>query len=284
MGRAEGVDGIVLLSSGGILASDDVNHVSQRSNVRVSVESRVATIVLDRPPLNVMNIEMMEALHAALSGVSGGCDIVVFRGAGDKGFSAGAEIADHVPERVATMLAAFHRVFRGLARGNAVTVAAVHGHCLGGGCELATFCDFLIASESATFGQPEIKLGCFPPVAMVTFPRLIGMRSALDLILSGRTISAAEAKQVGLVTRIVPDHDLEQAVASLVSDLHALSPTVLAMARRGLWNSDGFDFERGLQSIEDFYLHALMKTHDAKEGIRAFLEKRQPSWGVQTVD
>lgn len=284
MGRAEGVDGIVPLPSGGILAPDDIKHVSQNSYVRVSVEGRVATILLDRPPLNVMNIEMMEALHAVLASMEGRCDIVVFRGAGDKGFSAGAEIADHVPDRVATMLGAFHRVFRELARSNVVTVAAVHGHCLGGGCELATFCDFLIAAESATFGQPEIKLGCFPPVAMVTFPRLVGMRAALDLILSGRTIFAAEAKQFGLVTRVVRDFDLDKAVASLVNDLRALSPTVLGMARRALWNSDGFDFERALQSGEDFYLHTLMKTHDAKEGIRAFLEKRRPSWGVQTVD
>jgi cyclohexa-1,5-dienecarbonyl-CoA hydratase len=284
VGRAEGVDGIVPLRSGGVLAPDDLKHVSQRSHVRVTVENRAATILLARPPLNVMNIEMMGGLYDALASISGHCDVAVFRGADDKGFSAGAEIADHVPERVGVMLGAFHRVFRELARSNVVTIAAVHGHCLGGGCELATFCDFVIASESATFGQPEIKLGCFPPVAMVTFPRLIGMRSTLDLILSGRTISAAEAKQIGLVTRVVPDHDLDQAVASLVSDLHALSPTVLGMARRALWNSDGFDFERALQSVEDFYLHTLMKTHDAREGIRAFLEKRRPTWEAQVVD
>lgn len=284
MGCAEGVDGIVPLPSGGVLAPDDLTHVSKSAHVRVSIENRAATILLDRPPLNVMNIEIMSGLYDALLGISGHCDVVVFRGAGDKGFSAGVEIADHVPERVGAMLGAFHSIFRELARSNVVTIAAVHGHCLGGGCELATFCDFLIASESATFGQPEIKLGCFPPVAMVTFPRLIGMRAALDLILSGRTISAAEAKQIGLVTRVVPDHNLDQAVASLVSDLRALSPTVLGMARRTLWDSDGFDFESALQSVEEFYLHTLMKTNDAKEGIRAFLEKRRPSWGVQTVD
>lgn len=279
MGGAEGVDGIVAVSSGEILASDDANIVTQNPHVRVSVENRAATIVLDRPPLNVMNIEMMEALHAALAGVAGRCDIVVFRGGG-KSFSAGAEVADHVPERVERMLRAFHRVFVELCRSKIVSVAAVHGHCLGGGCELATFCDFVIASESATFGQPEIKLGCFPPVAMVTFPHLVGMRAALDLILSGRTIPAAEAKQIGLVTRVVHDHELDQAVASLVNELRALSPTVLGMARRALWNSGGCDFEGSLKSVEDFYLCELMKTDDAKEGIRAFLEKRPPSWQV----
>ncbi len=278
MGRSERVDGIVPVEGGSALSMDSSDRMSHGSTVRVSIEHPVASILLDRPPLNVMNIAMMEELHAAIAGVAGHCDILIFRGAGKKAFSAGAEIADHTPDRVAEMLRAFHSAFRELSRGKMITVAAVHGHCLGGGCELATFCDFVIAAESATFGQPEIKLGCFPPVAMVTFPRLIGMRAALDLILSGRTISSAEAQRIGLITRVVPDNELDHAVASLVDDLRALSPGVLAMTRRALWSSGGFDFERSLQSLEDFYIGELMKTHDANEGIRAFLEKRQPVW------
>lgn len=277
MGRAEGVNGIVPFPPGSTVAADEMSAAGAPSHVRVSIENRVATILLDRPPLNVMNIEMMEALPAVLTSIASRCDIVVFHGAG-KAFSAGAEIADHVPERVGTMLQAFHRVFLELWRSKIVSVAAVHGHCLGGGCELAAFCDFLVASESATFGQPEIKLGCFPPVAMVILPRLVGMRAALDLILSGRTISAVEAQSIGLVTRVVPDGSLDETVASVVNDLRGLSPTVLGMARRTLWKSGGFDFEGLLQSIEKFYLSELMKTHDAREGIRAFLERRQPSW------
>ncbi len=283
MGRGESVDGVghsvERLEPVSMNPSEQMVDVDSCC-VGAAIKDRVASVTLDRPPLNVMNIVMMDSLHKLIMRVAGRADVLIFRGAGEKGFSAGVDIADHVPERVAAMLTAFHGVFRELARSNVVTVAAVHGHCLGGGCELATFCDFVIASESAIFGQPEIKLGCFPPVAMVTFPRLIGMRAALDLILSGRTISAAEAKEIGLVTQVVPDHDLDQAVASVANDLRTLSPSVLGMARRALWNSDGFDFERALQSAEDFYLHTLMKTHDAKEGIRAFLEKRQPSWQV----
>jgi cyclohexa-1,5-dienecarbonyl-CoA hydratase len=257
---------------------DQSDHTTQSANVRVGIAGRVASILLDRPPLNVMNIALMDELHGAVASVAGHCDILIFRGAGVRGFSAGAEIGDHAAEHVATMLEAFHRVFVELRRSKMVTIAAVHGHCLGGGCELATFSDFVIAAESATFGQPEIKLGCFPPVAMVTFPRLIGMRGALDLILSGRTVSASEAHRIGLVTRVVPDSELDAAVESLVGDLRALSPTVLAMTRRVLWDSDGFDFERSLRSMEEFYLRDLMKTHDANEGIRAFLERRQPAW------
>lgn len=259
-----------------------VNAGMDTSVVHITIKNRVGSIVLDRPPLNVMNIVMMNDLHEAITKAAGQCDLLILRGAGERAFSAGAEVADHVPDRVASMLHAFHSVFRELWRSKIVTIAAVHGHCLGGGCELATFCDFVVAAESATFGVPEIKLGCFPPVAMVTFPRLIGMRTALDLILSGRTIPSVEAQRIGLITRIVPDLELDHSVASLASEFRALSPDVLAMARRQLWSADGFDFERSLQSVEEFYLSDLMKTHDANEGIRAFLEKRQPVWQSQT--
>lgn len=225
-----------------------------------------------------MHIAMMNELREAVVSAAGQCDVLILRGAGGRAFSAGAEVADHVPDQVGTMLRAFHGVFLELWRSRLITIAAVRGHCLGGGCELATFCDFVIAAESATFGVPEIKLGCFPPVAMVTFPRLVGMRAAFDLILSGRTISAVEAQRIGLVSRVVPDNELDHAVASLADELSALSPEVLAMTRCQLWNADGFDFERSLHSVEEFYLRELMKTHDANEGIRAFLEKRQPAW------
>lgn len=248
------------------------------NNVGITIKNRVGTLSFDRPPLNVMNIAMMNGAHEALTMAAGKCDVLILRGAGDRALSAGAEIADHVPHRMSEMLHAFHSVFRELWRSKIVTIAAVRGHCLGGGCELATFCDFVIAAESVTFGVPEIKLGCFPPVAMVTFPRLVGMRAAFDLILSGRTISTVEALRIGLITRVVPDQELDHSVASLANELRALSPDVLAMARRQLWNADGFDFERALQSVENFYLNELMKTHDANEGIRAFLEKRQPVW------
>lgn len=255
-----------------------MNPTVDNGCVDVTIQDRVATVLLDRPLLNVMNIPMMNRLHSAIAGIDGRADILILRGAGNRAFSAGAEIADHTPERVGLMLQSFHRAFLLLSRGEMITIAAVHGHCLGGGCELATFCDFVIATESATFGQPEIKLGCFPPVAMVTFPRLVGMHAALDLILSGRTISAAEAQRIGLVTRVVPDNELDRAVSSLADDLRKLSPSVLTLARHTLWNADGFDFGRSLQSVEDFYLRELMETQDANEGIRAFLEKRQPVW------
>ena len=250
-------------------------------SVRVRTESRIARIVLDRPPLNVMNIAMMREIHAVIEELGPEMDFLVFQGAGERGFSAGAEVADHTAERVENMLHAFHGIFREMWSGRFITIAAVHGHCLGGGCELATFCDFVIATESAKFGQPEIKLGCFPPVAMVTFPGLIGMRAAVDLILSGRTVSAREAQRLGLTSRVVADSELENTVAALLEELGALSPAVLGMARRALWKTGGFDFERSLQTVEELYLRDLTHSEDAREGIRAFLEKRAPVWQGQ---
>ncbi|MGB4783924.1 MAG: enoyl-CoA hydratase/isomerase family protein [Candidatus Acidiferrum sp.] len=249
-----------------------------RETISIRIERRTAWVTLNRTPLNILDIRMMEALDAALQRALPESDFLIFQGAGPKAFSAGAEIADHTPERVGKMLSAFHAIFRRLSEADCVKIAAVHGHCLGGGMELAAFCDFVIATESAQFGQPEIKLGCFPPVAMVTLPHLIGMRAAADLILTGRQIAAAEAQRIGLVTRVVPDSELRAAVGKLLEELRALSPSVLQLTRKTLWNLHCAEFAKQLEEVERVYLSVLMKTHDAQEGIRAFLEKRKPVW------
>jgi cyclohexa-1,5-dienecarbonyl-CoA hydratase len=251
---------------------------AQHETIQVRLDHRTAWITLDRPPLNILDIAMMESLGAALERVLPKSDFVIFQGAGTKAFSSGAEVADHVPERVEKMLSAFHGIFRQLAAAGCVKIAAVHGYCLGGGMELAMFCDFVLAGESAQFGQPEIKLGCFPPVAMVTLPRLIGMQAALDLILTGRQISAAEAHRLGLVTRVVPDDGLNGAVENLLEELRSRSPSVLKLTRRALGQLHSADFLKQLEEAERVYLSELMKSHDAQEGIRAFLEKRPPVW------
>src|SRR5205807_5303045 len=197
--------------------------------IQLRIEHRTAWLTLDRPPLNILDIAMMESLNAALERALAKSDLVVFQGAGVKAFCAGVDVADHAPKRVDKMLSAFHGVFRRLAVADCLTIAAVHGYCLGGGMELATFCDSVLATESAQFGQPEVKLACLPPVAMVTLPRLIGMRAAVHVILTGNQIGAAEACRLGLVTRVVPDAELPAAVDNLVAQLRALSPAVLRL-------------------------------------------------------
>jgi cyclohexa-1,5-dienecarbonyl-CoA hydratase len=246
--------------------------------VQLQIENRVASVTLNRPPLNILDIAMMRELDAALKQAIPQSDFLVFQGAGPQGFSAGAEIADHEPKRVGKMLKAFHAIFRRLAVADCITIASVHGVCLGGGMELATFCDFLVATGSAQFGQPEIKLGCFPPVAMLTLPELIGMRAATDLILTGRQFGAPEAQLLGLVARVVPDDRLDEATAELLKDLQSFSPAILRLTRRTLWRTHAADFPKRLMAMERLYLTKLVKMSDAREGIRAFLEKRAPSW------
>lgn len=246
--------------------------------IQLRIEHRTAWITLDRPPLNVLDIAMMKSLDTALERALSKSDFVVFQGAGEKAFCAGADVADHTPGRVEKMLSSFHAVFRRLASADCLTIAAVHGHCLGGGMELAAFCDFVLATESAKFGQPEIKLGCFPPVAMVILPRRIGMQAAAHLILTGHQISATEAHRLGLVTRVVPDQELPTAVDMLLGELQTLSPTVLHLTRKTLAQFHSAKFLKQLAETERIYLSELMQTHDAQEGVRAFLEKRKPVW------
>ena len=246
--------------------------------IQLRIKDRTAWITLNRPPLNVLDIAMMESLDAALERALPEADFAVFRGAGEKAFCSGAEVADHTPERVEKMLRAFHAVFRRLAAADCLTIAAVRGFCLGGGMEFATFCDFVLATESAQFGQPEIRLGCFPPVAMVMLPRQIGMQAAANLILTGRQISSTEAHRLGLVTRVVPDHELPRAVDTFLKELQGLSPGVLQLTRKTLARLHSADVLAQLEEAERVYLSELMRMHDAQEGVRAFLEKRKPAW------
>jgi len=251
---------------------------AQHETIQLRFEQRTAWITLDRPPLNILDTAMMESLGAALDRALPKSDFVIFQGAGAKAFCAGADVGDHTPQRVRNMLHAFHGVFRRLASAECLTIAAVHGYCLGGGMELATVCDFVLATQSAQFGQPEIKLGCFPPVAMVMLPRRIGIRAAADLILTGSQVSAAEAHRLGLVTRVVPDHELPEAAEALLKELRTLSPSVLRLTRKTLTHLHSAEFLKRLEEVERVYLSELMQTHDAPEGIRAFLEKRKPVW------
>lgn len=247
-------------------------------SLQVQLEDRVARICLNRPPLNILDIPMLDEISAALKALPAEVEFLRLEGAGPRGFSAGTEIRDHARERAAGMLSAFHAVIRRIAAAEWITVAAVHGICLGGGCELATMCDFVIADENATFGQPEIKLGCFPPVAAVTFPALIGPRAAADLILTGRTISAGEARELGLVTRAVARGEVQKAAADLENELKGLSISALKVARQALGRFAGQYFHEALNESESLYLHSLLHTNDAAEGVRAFIEKRTPVW------
>jgi cyclohexa-1,5-dienecarbonyl-CoA hydratase len=251
---------------------------TETGKIHVRRDGRVAWMTIDRPPLNVMDIPLMHEMGRQMRELSLEVDVIVFRGAGERAFSAGVEVHDHVPSKVEEMISAFHGILRQIWRTDCISISAVDGYCLGGGAELATFCDFCVATDEAMFGQPEIRLGVFPPVALVTYPALVGPRAALDLILTGRTISAAEAMRIGLVNKVVPREELESAVGEFITELSGLSLSVLRMTRRELRRGVQGDFETMLKDAEALYLKELMRTDDAQEGIRAFIEKRKPTW------
>jgi cyclohexa-1,5-dienecarbonyl-CoA hydratase len=195
-----------------------------------------------------------------------------------KAFSAGVDVAAHTPDKVEEMLAKFHGVIRAMIATKKVTIAAVHGHCLGGGAELAMVCDIAYTTDSAQWGYPEIKLGCYPPVACTALAALVGQKRAADLILTGRTINGREAAEIGLANRAVAASELANTVNECIADLRKLSPVALALAKKASYAWDSMHFDKGLARAEKIYFEDLMKTADAHEGIRSFMEKREPKW------
>ncbi len=252
---------------------------SRLARLKVDIHSVVARIALDNAPLNVIDIPMMDELSRALAEIEQRTDIsvIVLSGEG-KGFSAGVDIAAHTPEKIQTMLAKFHAAIRALVSSKKVTVAAVHGNCLGGGAELAMVCDIVHTTASAQWGFPEIKLGCYPPVACTALAALVGQKRAAELILTGRTISGTEAGAIGLANRSVRDDELKDKLDRTVEELSRLSPAALALTKKAIYAWDAMHFDKGLSRAEKIYLEELMKTADAQEGIHAFLQKRQPHW------
>jgi cyclohexa-1,5-dienecarbonyl-CoA hydratase len=252
---------------------------SALQHVRCGETGGVARIVLARPPQNLLTIAMMDEVAAAIAWASARPALkALLLAAEGKVFSAGVDVADHRHDRVGSMLDAFHRIFHLLRDLECPTVAAVQGPAQGGGAELATFCDLVIASDEATLGQPEITLGLLATIAALSYPLRIGPHRALQLLLSGRTVGAAEALRIGLVDRVVAGDALAAAVEEELARFTAQSAAVLRLTKRAVRETLGLPFDLGLGQLEDLYRYELMSTQDAVEGLRAFAEKRRPIW------
>ena len=250
-------------------------------NIQFKIADRTARITFRRPPLNVFNIAMMREINAALNECIPRHDLaaIIFDAAPDtRAFSAGVAVEEHVPATVFQMLDSFHGIFRTLLQTAKPVIAVVNGPALGGGCELIAACDIVIASAGARFGQPEIKLGVFPPIAAILLPRIIGERRARELILTGDLIDADEALRLGLVNYVVPSDKLEEKTQEILAKLRDNSAAALGMTRMALDIGGQIGFESTMTNVENLYLHELMKTEDAEEGVRAFMEKRKPRW------
>jgi cyclohexa-1,5-dienecarbonyl-CoA hydratase len=248
-------------------------------HIQTDLKDGVATLTLNRAPLNWLSIEMMEEINTFFEGLlkEKSLKLLVIQAAG-KAFSVGVEVADHLGDLAPKMIDIFHRMFRLMDALKVPSLAVVNGSALGGGCELALYCDMVIATEKSKFGQPEIQVGVFPPIAALVFPRLIGRKKAMELILTGDTISAHEASALGLINKVVSEASLGQEVNAFVEKFTKLSGLVLKLTKEATLAGLNDDMDKGLKAIEKIYLNQLMKTHDAMEGLKAFIEKRKPTW------
>jgi cyclohexa-1,5-dienecarbonyl-CoA hydratase len=247
--------------------------------IKLDITGSVAFLTLNRPPLNILNLAMIRELAQKLNVTSGQTSLkALVLAANGKAFCAGVDVADHLPGQVEPMIREFGALFTRLRAFPVPTIAVVQGAALGGGTELAVACDLVLAATSTRFGQPEIKLGVFPPVAAALFPRLIGYQQAARLLFSGETLTATEAVQLGLITFAVASEQITPTLDQLLDQFRGLSAAALRLTKRALLYGAGHSVEHALPWIEDLYLTDVMATADASEGLQAFLEKRQPTW------
>lgn len=248
-------------------------------STEIVVNEGIAQVVLDAPPLNILSravlAEVRKALAAALD--DPGSRVVLLRAAG-KHFSAGADVGEHLPPHYRNLIPEFVETVQQIHEAALPVVVAVQGRCLGAGCELAAAADVVVASEHAVFGQPEIVLGVFPPAACALLAGRIGPGEAAELILTGDSIDAATALRLGLVQRVVPDDQLEEAAWTLAGRIARHSRAALQATTEAMRGARGVTAAVALRRATLVYLDRLMVTEDAVEGLGAFQDKRPPQW------
>lgn len=247
--------------------------------ILIEEKNMIGRIIFNNLPLNILNIEMMKEINLALKDFKNKKLKALILSSNGKAFSAGVDVSDHTKEKVGEMISVFHEIFKNLYEIYAPTVSLVNGAALGGGCEVATFCDIVIASEKSKFGQPEIKVGVFPPIAAAIFPKLMWSKKALELIVTGDVINANEAKDLGLVNHVLPVDNFEEEAEKIIAEkIASNSAIILWLSKKAFLEGATKNYSESIKKIEDIYLNELMKTSDANEGLTAFLEKRKPVW------
>ena len=248
-------------------------------NILLEKKEGVAKITINLPPLNILDIPTLEEMSQALADLKDDDEVkvVAITGSGDKAFSAGVAVGDHLGDKLPKMVEVFHQLFLSLIKVDKPTIALVNGVALGGGCEIVAGCDMAVASEKAQLGQPEIKLGVYPPPASVLFPRIMGRQKAFELILSGDSISAKEAERIGLVNKVVPAAEFKQASEEFIKRFTANSGLALTQARRALYRNFDLNFHEALEAT-GVDATIVMAGENSVEGLSAFLEKRKPIW------
>lgn len=249
-------------------------------NIIFETKDNKAFLTINRPPMNILNIATMEEVNDVLTSLRENKDIkvLVISSTGEKAFSAGVDVTDHTEDKVERMLQVFHNIFRNMSTLDQVTIAALKGLTLGGGCEIAIFCDLAIAADNLKIGQPEIKLSVIAPIALLILPRLIGLKKTSELLLTGKIIEAAEAEQIGLINKAVPLASFDTELENFIQPFTELSLVGLKFSKKGINLGLETSFLEGLEKIEKIYIDKLMVSEDAHEGLKAFMEKRKPLW------
>ncbi len=249
-------------------------------NIIFDIKEDRAILTINRPPMNILDIATMKEMNDAINSLNGSKEIkvLIITSSGEKAFSAGVDVTEHTEEKVEEMLGVFHDVFRNLSKLDQVTVAAAKGFTLGGGCEVAIFCDLIFAADNLKIGQPEIKLSAIPPIALLIMPRLLGLKKTSELLLSGKIIDAADAERIGLVNKVVPLESFDEELMIFTQPFTELSLVGLKFSKKGIRLGMETSFLEGLEKIERMYLEDLMASEDAHEGLNAFMEKRKPVW------
>ncbi len=250
----------------------------------VDVKDGVASLTLNRPEVrNALNATLIRELEQALAMLEADPEarVIVLDGAGDKAFCAGADLRG-VGDRGTTLQAresfgGLARILEAMARMKTPVIAKVHGFALAGGCGLAAGCDIVVAADDAVFGLPEIKIGLLPLIVMAPILRSVGRKRGMLMILSGEQVSAREAYEMGLVSRIVPRDELSPAVDALARALAGFSPTALGLAKEAAATVAGMEYSASLRYLREM-ITLVALSDDAREGIKAFFEKRAPNW------
>ncbi len=251
-------------------------HVADES-VRVERSGARTTVIWERPPVNVFNIALLDQLaHTLRSAPVRSANVVVLKGARHR-WSAGFDVEDHLSDRLRPMLEAFRDLVRALWEVPGPTLAQVEGPCLGGAVELLAACDLALAAESATFGQPEVRLGVFPPFTTALGPRMIGPKRTAELVFLGETLSARRAETFGLLNGVVAESSLEEEVDRVTERLCGYRSDTLVLLKKAVHASNPLPWTE-MERVERIYLDELMNLPKAEEGLRAFLEKREPHW------
>ena len=253
-------------------------------NVLYEVADHVATVTINRPEVrNAMNDAVLGELREAMSRARADEDVrvVVLTGAGDKAFCAGADLKGGITQRGA--LASHHarselvELFLDMAALGRPIVARVNGHALAGGFGLAMACDIVVASEAATFGAPEINVGLWPMVISAVLIRAMPPKVALELMMTGRRVDAAEGVRLGFLHNVVPPDQLDAVVADVAGSLAAKSPALMRLGRDAFYTVVDLDFRSALRHLQSM-LTITTLAEDSAEGLRAFAEKREPVW------